>query len=196
MPDGEPPPPVTLIDPPALTGPATVEETEILIAESFPVQVAVVARGYLPDVCTEIDEVRSHFEPQSDRFVVEITTLRDPDAVCTEALVPFEKRVALGVYGLQAGTYFVDVNGLGHTLTLDVDNVFPGRAGDSIPWHEARALILVGEVAQAKQVHSLGVTLVMRDGRRLVTMEPRIDDLFVLVEACGDPCADMLLATE
>ncbi len=34
---------------------ATVEEVAILIAESHPVQVLVVARGYLPNPCTEMD---------------------------------------------------------------------------------------------------------------------------------------------
>jgi hypothetical protein len=191
--------PFDLAGPPApgtVTGLATVEEIEILIMESFPVQVAVVARGHLPDGCTEIDEVRSRFEPESNRFVVEITTARDAEALCTEALVPFEERVALDVYGLPAGTYFVDVNGVVDSFTLDVDNVPPEGSGDAIPWEEARALILAGEVEQVTQLHSLQVTLELRDGRRLVTVEPQIDDVFAVVEACGEPCADMVLATE
>ena len=36
---------------------APVEEIEIVILESFPVQVHVIARGNLPDPCTEISEV-------------------------------------------------------------------------------------------------------------------------------------------
>jgi hypothetical protein len=178
------------------TGMAAVDEIDILIMESFPVQVAVVARGFLPDGCTEIDEVRSRFEPESDRFVVEITTVRDADAFCTEALRPFEERVALDVYGLPAGTYFVDVNAVVDTFTFDVDNVLPEQSGESIPWDEARALILAGEVHQVTQLHSLKVTLIIKDGRQLVTMEPEIDDVFDVVNACGDPCADMVLATE
>ncbi len=38
-------------------GTAVVESTEILVLESFPVQIHVVAKGYLPDGCTEIDRV-------------------------------------------------------------------------------------------------------------------------------------------
>jgi hypothetical protein len=191
--------PFDVVGPPAPgieTGIAAVDEIDILIMESFPVQVAVVARGFLPDGCTEIDEVRSRFEPESDRFVVEITTVRDADAVCTQALVPFEERFALDVYGLPAGTYFVDVNGVVGTFTFDVDNVLPEQSGESIPWDEARELILAGEVQQVTQLHSLKVTLIMKDGRQLVTMEPEIDDVFDVVNACGDPCADMILATE
>ena len=36
---------------------APVEEIEIVILESFPVQVHVIARGNLPDPCTEVSEV-------------------------------------------------------------------------------------------------------------------------------------------
>jgi len=109
--------------PATMTGMAVVEEIEILMMESFPIQVVVLVRGYLPDGCTVIDQVRSRFEPESDRFVIEITTVRDADAVCTEAIVPFEERVSLDVYGLPAGTYFVDANGVVDSFTFDVDNV-------------------------------------------------------------------------
>jgi hypothetical protein len=191
--------PFDVAGPPApggVTGKAKVEEIDILMMESFPVQVAVVARGYLPDGCTEIDEVVSRFEPESTRFVVEITTVRDPDAVCTEALVPFEERVSLDVLGLPAGTYTVDVNGVTDTFTFDVENTVIEPDGATIPWDEARLMILAGEVAQVTQLHSLEVTLEMKDGRRLLTVEPEIDDVFDVVDECGEPCADMVLATE
>jgi hypothetical protein len=90
----------------------------------------------------------------------------------------------------------VDVNAVVDTFTFDVDNVLPEQSGESIPWDEARALILAGEVHQVTQLHSLKVTLIIKDGRQLVTMEPEIDDVFDVVNACGDPCADMVLATE
>ncbi|GAH56872.1 unnamed protein product, partial [marine sediment metagenome] len=38
-------------------GLASVDEIDILILESFPVQINVIARGNLPDPCTEISEV-------------------------------------------------------------------------------------------------------------------------------------------
>lgn len=110
-------------------GQAVVEETDILILESFPVQVNVVARGYLPDGCTEIDEIQQ--ERAGQTFQVTITTVRPADAVCTEAIVPFEQVVGLDVAGLEAGTYTVDVNGVADTFTLAVDNVMPGGPFDS-----------------------------------------------------------------
>jgi inhibitor of cysteine peptidase len=195
-PTARPPTPVKLTDPDSETGPATVEEIEILLMESFPIQVAVLVKGYLPDGCTVVDQVRSRFEPESDRFMIEITTLRDADAACTQAIVPFEERVHLDVYGLSAGTYFVDANGVVDSFTFDVDNSPVEESGSEVPWDEARLMILAGEVAQVTQLHSLQVTLTMRDGRRLVTYEPEIDDVIEVLEECGERCSDIILATE
>lgn len=106
-----------------VTGKARVEEIEIMILESFPVQVNVVARGNLPDGCTTIDRIEQ--ERQDNTVLVTITTLRPPDQACTEALVPFEEVISLDVVGLEAGTYTVDVNGARDTFELAVDNKLP-----------------------------------------------------------------------
>ena len=102
-------------------GVANVESIEILILESFPVQVNVRARGQLPDGCTNIDEVTT--EASGTAFDVTISTFRPADAVCTEAVVPFEEVIALDVVGLEADTYTVNVNGIRGTFTLAADNV-------------------------------------------------------------------------
>jgi inhibitor of cysteine peptidase len=185
-------------DEPVTQGLAPVEEIQLQIMESFPVQVAVLVEGYLPDGCTEIDEINQAFNDETNTFSVEITTVRPADAVCTEAIVPFEKRVSLEVRGLAAGTYTVDVNGVTDTFTFDVDNELPEGAGEPsrIEWQEAQEHILSGQVEQVVQLHSLEVRLYLEDGRTLVTTEPKIDDVFDVVDECGEPCADMILATE
>jgi hypothetical protein len=123
-------------------GVASVETIDILILESFPVQVNVVARGNLPDGCTTLDEVIQ--ERDGNTFQVTITTVRPVGMECTEALVPFEKVVVLEVYGLLAGVYTVDVNGVTDTFELTVDNVpqeeptiapAPGSIGGKV-WHD------------------------------------------------------------
>ena len=86
-------------------GQAVVDSIDVLIMESFPVQVSVTALGNLPDGCTQIDEVIS--QRTDNAFRVAITTLRQPSAACTQALVPFEESVPLDVAGLPAGTYEV-----------------------------------------------------------------------------------------
>ena len=107
------------------TGKAPVQSLEILIMESFPVQIAVLARGELPDACTEIDQVDQRIAPEGQALWVEITTVRPTDLACIQVLAPFEERIPLDVYGLPAGTYTVDVNGVTGTFTLSVDNVSP-----------------------------------------------------------------------
>ena len=94
-----------------VSGIATVDSIEILILESFPVQINVRVRGVLRDGCTNIDEVTTN--RSGNNFNVNITTLREAGQICTEAEVPFEELVPLDVVGLPAGTYIVSVNGDG-----------------------------------------------------------------------------------
>ena len=67
-------------------------------------------------------------ERTDQTFQVTITTTRPADAMCTEALVPFEETFSLDVYSLPAGTYTVNVNGITDTFELAVDNVSPDEA--------------------------------------------------------------------
>ena len=102
------------------TGLALVDEIDILILESFPVQINVIARGNLPDPCTEISEVLQ--EREGDTFFITIKTYRSP-GFCIQVLAPFKEIIPLEVYGLPAGTYSVDVNGIQDTFDLEVDNI-------------------------------------------------------------------------
>lgn len=102
------------------TAEATVDSVEVQILESFPVQVHVVVSGYLPDGCTRLDEVTT--EQNGNEFVVTITTKRPADAICTQALVPYEEVVPLDVAGLPAGEYTVTVNGVMTSFELAMDN--------------------------------------------------------------------------
>jgi hypothetical protein len=65
-----------------------------------------------------------------------------------------------------------------------------------ISWDEARRFILSGQVEFILQTHSLEVQLTLHNRLRFVTTEPSIDEVFSVVEQCGDPCADIGLATE
>ncbi|MBA7498083.1 hypothetical protein ES704_00817 [subsurface metagenome] len=102
------------------TGLASVDEIDIFILESFPVQVQVIASGNLPDPCTEISEVLQ--EREGDTFFITIKTYRPP-GFCIQVLAPFEEIIPLEVYELPAGTYTVDVNGIQATFDLEIDNI-------------------------------------------------------------------------
>ncbi|MDW7732142.1 MAG: hypothetical protein SCH66_06900 [Methanolobus sp.] len=104
---------------------AVVEDVEILMLESSPVQVRAVATGYFPDGCTQIDEANTTVKRNGNVFNVNLRTIRPMDAECTEAIVPFEQTINLDVYGLDKGVYTVNVNGIEKTFELQTDNTIP-----------------------------------------------------------------------
>ncbi len=107
-------------EPPPVDGLAKVENIQVQIMESFPVQVQVVAQGYLSDGCEKIKQSTS--SRAGNLFTVEITT-NSVGEVCTEAEEPFTENVTLDVNGLKAGAYTVDVNDIKDKFKLDIDNV-------------------------------------------------------------------------
>lgn len=102
---------------------AVVDDIEILMMESFPLQVSVVATGYVPDGCTVIDQENIGVTRDGTTFYISLKTKRPADAMCTQALEPFEVTIPLDVYGLEAGVYTVDVNGVTDTFEFTMDNV-------------------------------------------------------------------------
>jgi inhibitor of cysteine peptidase len=77
-----------------ITGTARVEAIEILILESFPVQVNVVARGNLPDGCTTIDCIE--WDRQDARTTSEWSEATGSGATVTRCAGPraVEERLA------------------------------------------------------------------------------------------------------
>jgi hypothetical protein len=104
---------------------AIVEKIDILLLESFPLQVHVVASGHLPDSCTKLHEgmliVRG--EGNEPDFNIALHTIRDKNESCAQVITPFSKNIPLDVYGLPFGTYTVDVNGIKDSFEFTVDNV-------------------------------------------------------------------------
>jgi len=101
-------------------GLATVEEIDILTLESFPVQVFIIASGYLPNPCTEIYQIIQ--EREGNTFFITIETYCSQE-VCIQVIAPFEEVIPLKVYGLPAGTYTVEVNGVQGSFDLEIDNI-------------------------------------------------------------------------
>ena len=100
---------------------AHVEEMAVNIMESYPVQVSVNLVGYLPDGCTQIDEIKANREEEV--FTIEIITKRPSGNIaCTMALVPFDVNFPLDIEGIPAGEYVVEVQDLQQTFNLEIDN--------------------------------------------------------------------------
>ena len=122
---------------------AAVERIEILILESFPVQVNATIVGSVPDTCTFITRINQRSDLEENRLFIDLETTRQEGEECTRRPVPFEEKIPLEVLGLPAGTYTVDVNGVTTTFELEMDNVPEGPC--SYVYAACRELIKVPE---------------------------------------------------
>ena len=105
---------------------APISNARVEISEGFPVQAALLVSGDLPNGCTYLNspaQVR-----RGNTFYVNLTTRTEGDT-CTEALVPFERRIALDTTGLPAGAYIVNINGQQLSFELNQDNNLDFQAG-------------------------------------------------------------------
>lgn len=69
---------------------------------------------------------------------------------------------------------------------------YPGE----VAWETAIEILNSGDVEMVAQLHSLEVILSLQDGTEVRTIEPTIDSIFLEVEKCGQPCRNIILATE
>jgi len=85
------------------------------------------------------------------------------------------------------------------SLPLVVYNPYPGPSEgvtNYVDWSVAEEAIINGEIVEAYQAHTLHVTLVKKDGALILSIEPEIDEVFRVLDRCGDPCKDVVRATE
>ena len=99
---------------------AKVSRVEVNRQEGNPPRYFVLVSGQLPDGCTEISDVDQQVQGRTIR--VTVYTTRADEAMCTQATVPFQERIELGVDGLSAGQYALEVNGVTATLNLMEDH--------------------------------------------------------------------------
>ena len=177
-------------------GQATVESIQLLILESFPVQVNARVRGVLPDGCTTLDQITT--QHAGNAFTITLTTFRPAGAVCTEAEVPFDEAIGLDVFGLDAGTYEVTANGVSGSFTLDIDNriqeepeptatpsptpapVDPGTASiEGIVWHDLCAVAGEGEEAVPSEGCIAAAAAVFQANGLLEDGEPALEGVVV-----------------
>lgn len=105
---------------------ATINSMDIMLLESFPVQVNAVIKGSLPNNCAVIKQVNQG--KSGNRFDIAIATTLEGGGMCAEQPQPFEEVVSLDVVGLPAGSYTVTVssaNSVSNNFALTVDNTPP-----------------------------------------------------------------------
>ena len=93
-------------------GNAYVSSTELLILESFPIQVMLAITGDLPTPC---DKFGYMIETPNDanQIHLEVYSLGTPGVICVQVLQPFEENISLSNLDtpLEDGSYTVWVNG-------------------------------------------------------------------------------------
>lgn len=87
-------------------GPVFVDSSDILLMESFPVQVALRVTGNLPTPCHEL---AWEVEDDGSTIAVTLASTTDPDVMCTQVLEPFEVSIPLGEF--ESGARDVTING-------------------------------------------------------------------------------------
>lgn len=106
---------------------APINSMEIETLESFPVQKVLVLKGDLADSCTYLNDAVQMRD--GNIFYITLDTKKE-DGLCTQALVPFEKRISLNVNGLPGGAYIVNINGKEINFELEQDNKLDFSAGE------------------------------------------------------------------
>jgi len=100
---------------------APVDEIEMMIVETFPVQVNVIAKGYFNDDCTKIDHITE--EQSGNTLTLKMITVRQTNKVCKQDIKPFEEIIPLNVAGFSADIYTVNVNNKSAIFELGLDNI-------------------------------------------------------------------------
>jgi hypothetical protein len=114
LPGGGGNPPTTTL-PIAGRFPVYLDGVEILLLESWPVQVKAIIRGSLPTPCHTL--AWDLGEPDADgRIVLSVFSTVDMDQVCIQVLHPFEQTIDVGSF--TSGAYVLVVNGVEYPFTI------------------------------------------------------------------------------
>ena len=95
--------------------PVYIDSVEVLLLESWPVQVNVIIRGSLPTPCYALGWDLG--EPDAGgRIVLSVFSTVDMDEACIQVLQPFEWTIDVGSF--TTGSYVLVVNGLEYPFTI------------------------------------------------------------------------------
>lgn len=89
-------------------GEVFIEESGILIRESYPPQISLSLSGNLPTPCHQL-RVNIGEPDEQNRIHADAYTVVDPNLICTQVIKPFSANIDLGTF--PSGHYTVWVNG-------------------------------------------------------------------------------------
>jgi hypothetical protein len=89
-------------------GSAFMNSADLLLMESFPIQVAMILRGNLPTPCHNLRVIINR--PDGNNNIdVAAYSVSDPSVICAQVLQSFDASIPLGSF--PPGHYTVSVNG-------------------------------------------------------------------------------------
>ncbi len=86
------------------------DSAQLLVLESFPIQLRLAMAGNLPTPCHELAYEIAEANAQNQIHVSVYTTV-DPAVTCMQVLQPFDESIAIPLDGLADGEYSVWLNG-------------------------------------------------------------------------------------
>ncbi len=105
----------------SVANPVKIETVDTMVIGANPAQVFAKAVGYLPSACYQQGAI--NIRRTGDLFEVAVGQIQLQTLVaCVQVVVPIKLTIPLDVYGLSAGTYRVNVNGVSGNFVLPVDN--------------------------------------------------------------------------
>lgn len=98
--------------PEPVEGALYIHSADLLIMESYPVQVALVIAGELPTPCHEfLYQYEIQDLGDEKRIDVRAYSVADTEEVCIQVLQPFEEQVSFDLRNALEGIYVVYLNG-------------------------------------------------------------------------------------
>lgn len=104
-----------------ITEEANVESVAILVIGQTPVKIHASVKGTYPNDCTLVYEIQQDWEEEVYKILIK-TKRPIEDEQCQEGPIPFKEIYEIPVFGLEAGEYIVDVNGVQEPLVFVFDN--------------------------------------------------------------------------
>jgi inhibitor of cysteine peptidase len=95
---------------------APVQSIQVLVMESYPVQVAAVLRVMLSATCDKVGETPVEYADRT--FRITVVAVSPLDHGCAPAIEPVEVRVPLDTRGLAPGDYTVRAGDVSAVFTL------------------------------------------------------------------------------
>jgi hypothetical protein len=89
-------------------GEVTIAESDVLLLESYPVQVVLNLKGTLSTPCHHL-RAKVNQPDAENRIQVEVYSIHDPDEICIQMLEEYETNIPLGSF--PDGSYTIWVNG-------------------------------------------------------------------------------------